>query len=103
MDKRYERLDVVEFGNDAFAARRDGPGLCPCEDWLALSVRGSKGDKGETGPRGHKGNRGPSGAKIAEWRINRGRFVAVPFFSDGTAGPPLRLRDLFQEFLNQTG
>jgi hypothetical protein len=56
-----------------------------------------------TGPRGSKGNRGPSGAKIAEWRINRECFVAVPFFSDGTAGPPLRLRDLFQEFLNQTG
>jgi hypothetical protein len=103
VDERYDRLDVVEFGGDAFVARRNGPGICPGEDWLPLSARGPKGDKGETGPRGSKGNRGPSGAKIAEWRINRECFVAVPFFSDGTAGPPLRLRDLFQEFLNQTG
>jgi hypothetical protein len=26
--------------------------------------------------------------------------VAVPFYDDGTSGSPLRLRDLFQEFLN---
>jgi len=92
VDKRYERLDVVAFVGDGFVARRNGPGLCPGEDWLPLSLRGPKGDKGQTGPRGHKGNRGPSGAKIAEWRINRERFVAVPFFSDGTAGPPLQLQ-----------
>ena len=26
--------------------------------------------------------------------------MAVPFYDDGTSGSPLRLRDLFQEFLN---
>jgi hypothetical protein len=76
VDTPYECLDIVEFGGDAFVARRNGPGLCPGEDWLPLSARGPKGDKGETGPRGSKGNRGPSGAKIAEWRINRECFVA---------------------------
>jgi hypothetical protein len=31
---------------------------------------------------------------------NREHFVAAPFYDDGTSGSPLRLRDLFQEFLN---
>jgi hypothetical protein len=50
-DKSYYRLDVVEFGGDAFVARRNGAGLCPGEDWLPFSAHGPKGDKGETGPR----------------------------------------------------
>ena len=66
-------------------------------------ARGEKGERGAAGSRGHKGDPGPAGAKIAEWRVARERFCIVPFYTDFAAGPPLRLRDLFQEFLNQTG
>ena len=53
---------------------------------LGLAVRSATGHK--------------AGATIEEWWINREHFVAVPFYNEGTSGSPLRLRDLFQEFLN---
>jgi hypothetical protein len=68
-----------------------------------LAAHGERGERGAPGLRGHGGDRGPAGAKIAEWKINREHFLVVPFYDDGTAGPPLRLRDLFQKFINQTG
>jgi hypothetical protein len=103
VNAKYAELDVVIFGDEPFLAMRDDPGLCPGDGWQLLAPRGKAGEKGASGPRGQKGDRGPPGAKIEEWRINREHFIAVPFYDDGTAGPPLRLRELFQEFIDQTG
>jgi hypothetical protein len=104
----YSALDVVAYEGQSFVPVRDNPAGIPGDsaDWLVIAARGVKGERGEpgkVGQRGHKGDRGKAGAKIEEWRINRENFVVVPFYDDGTSGPPLRRRDLFQEFINQTG
>jgi hypothetical protein len=33
--------------------------------------------------------------------IDRERYRAVPFYSDGKPGPAIELRDLFAQFLNE--
>jgi hypothetical protein len=44
-----------------------------------------------------------SGATIRDWKIDRARYVATPVMSDGSEGPPLELRELFQQFLTEAG
>jgi hypothetical protein len=56
------------------------------------------GEKGKRGPSGPQGNPGLSGATIRDWKIDRARYVAVPIMSDGSDGPPLELRGLFEQF-----
>jgi hypothetical protein len=83
----------------AFIATRDNPGL-PGHDhaWMPVSPRGTKGDKGERGQRGSKGERRSPALAIAEWRLDRERFCAVLFMTHGTAGPPLHVHGLFEEY-----
>ena len=104
----YRAGDIAVFEGQGYVAMRDNPIGLPGDGdaWLLIAARGAKGERGEpgkVGQRGHKGDRGPSGAEIDEWRIARERFCVIPFYKDGKAGPPMRLRDLFQEFINQTG
>jgi len=40
-----------------------------------------------------------SGGTISEWKIDRARYVATPVMSDGSEGPRLELRGLFEQFL----
>jgi hypothetical protein len=40
---------------------------------------------------------------ITAWKIDRERYHAVPFYSDGKPGPAIELRDLFVQFLNEVG
>ena len=65
--------------------------------------RGIAGPKGERGERGAKGDPGLSGATICDWKIDRARYLATPLMSDGCQGPPLELRELFQQFLTEAG
>src|SRR5215468_3188170 len=53
--------------------------------------------------RGPKGDPGLSGVTIRDWKIDRARYVATPLMSDGREGPPLELRELFQQFLTEAG
>jgi hypothetical protein len=99
----YSRLDIVTRNGHLYTCVSDNPGVPgQCDDWMLLASRGPAGALGKAAARGHKGDRGPSGAKIVAWKINREGFFAIPFMSDGTAGAPLRQRDLFEEFLRQT-
>jgi hypothetical protein len=55
------------------------------------------------GPEANAGNAGRSdfglsARTIRGWHIDRERFVATPVMSDGSIGPALELRDLFQSF-----
>jgi hypothetical protein len=102
----YSAMDVVAYEGGGYIAKRDNPGVPGVDDgWLLIAARGMKGESaepGKVGQRGQKGDRGPPGAKVDEWRIAREHFCAVPFLSDGTAGAKLNLRELFEEYQNQT-
>ena len=104
--KEYRRLDVVARNGGSFVALKDVPGPCPGAGWQLLASpgkRGIAGPKGERGERGAKGDPGLSGTTICDWKIDRARYLATPLMSDGSEGPPLELRELFQQFLTEAG
>jgi hypothetical protein len=45
---------------------------------------------------------GETGATIVSWQIDPERFGASPLMSNGTVGPMLELRSLFEEYQAQT-
>src|SRR5262245_39402235 len=74
--------------------------------WQLLASQGKRGiagPKGERGERGAKGDPGLSGTTICDWKIDRARYLATPLMSDGSEGPPLELRGLFEQFLTEAG
>jgi hypothetical protein len=99
-DQKYFAMDVVVTGGASFAARHDNPGPCPGDGWQLVA---SQGKRGLPGPQGEPGRHGRDAAAIKEWHIDRANFVVTPLMNDGSAGPPLYLRELFQSFLDQTG
>ena len=101
----YRRLDVVAFNGGSFIALKDAPGPCPGSGWQLIASQGKRGvadEKGERGKRGPQGDAGASGAAICGWKIDRSRYVATPIMSDGSEGPPLELRGLFEQFVLET-
>jgi hypothetical protein len=40
---------------------------------------------------------------IVGWKIDRAAYTAVPIMSDGSSGPPLNLRGLFEQFQDDVG
>jgi hypothetical protein len=102
----YRRLDVVALNGGSFVARKDAPGPCPGSGWQLLASQGKRGVAGARGERGERGPKGDprlSGATICGWTIDRARYLATPLMSDGCQGPPLELRELFQQFLAEAG
>src|SRR5262249_26956528 len=102
----YRRLDVVALNGGCFIARKDAPGPCPGAGWQLLA---SQGKRGIAGPKGERGERrgevapGLRGVAFGDGKIVRARCVATPVMSDGREGPPLQLRELFQQFLTEAG
>jgi hypothetical protein len=97
----YEMFDVVALGGASFIARRENPGICPGEDWQLLAMRGKKGEPGPRGERGERGERGPAGLPaptIVDWQVDREAYSARPVMSDGSVGPVLELRGLFEQY-----
>src|SRR5262249_54061071 len=100
----YRRLDVAAFNGSSFLALKDAPGPCPGPGWQLLASqgkRGAAGEKGERGLPGPRGNAGANGATIRGWKVDRERSVATPIMSDGSEGPPLELRGLFEQFFSE--
>jgi hypothetical protein len=100
----YHLLDVVALNGGSFIALKDAPGPCPGSGWQLIASqgrRGAAGEKGERGPPGPRGDAGLSGATIRDWKIDRARYVATPVMSDGSDGPPLELRGLFEQFFSE--
>jgi hypothetical protein len=87
---RYVSNDVVALDGGSFVARHDNPGPCPGSGWQLLA---RQGQRGVAGP---EGRRGPPGAIISGWIVDRSNYRVTPRFSDGTLGPPLELRELFE-------
>jgi hypothetical protein len=96
---KYRGLDVVALNGASFAALRDDPGPCPGDGWQLLVKQGKQGPPGDAGPRGERGDRAP---RLTGWTIDRARYLATPTLSDGTQGPALELRELFQQFQRET-
>jgi Collagen triple helix repeat (20 copies) len=104
----YARLDVVNLNGGSFIAKQDNPGPCPGDGWQLLvsqGKRGDKGEKGQDGGRGPKGDPGAAGApapKLKSWKLDRTHYLATPILSDGSEGPVLELRGLFEQFQAET-
>ena len=97
----YRELDVVTLNATWFIARADDPGPCPGAGWKA-GPTGRRGEKGERGERGPRGELGAPGREVTAWEINRKDYSLVPVMSDGTRGPPIALRALFEQFQAET-
>jgi hypothetical protein len=103
--KKYAQFDVVTFDGASYIAGRDDPGICPGDGWQLIAARGARGQKGSPGPRGEKGDngeRGEPGVTIEAWPLDRERYRASPRMSNGTVGPMLELRGLFEQFQWET-
>jgi len=98
----YRRLDVFARNGGSFIALKDAPGPCPGSGWQLIASQGKRGVAGERGERGPRGDAGASGATIREGTIDRAHYLATPVMSDGTEGPPLELRGLFDQFWHET-
>ena len=98
----YAYLDVVAYNGASFCARKSAPGSCPGPDWQLLAKIGKAGPRGERGIKGQRGERGEAAPAIHAWEIDRARYVATPIMSDGSSGPALELRALFEQFLLET-
>ena len=101
----YRHLDVVIVNGSSFVALQDNPGVCPGSNWHVPASRGSRGQRGPEGQRGFMGLRGERGAAaptIQSWLVDRARYTATPVMSDGSIGPSLALRSLFEQFFMET-
>jgi hypothetical protein len=95
----YRAFDIVALNGGCFIARRDDPGDCPGEGWQLMSTPGKRGQQGPRGERGPAGLTGPAGPAIKNGQIDWERYQATPLMSDGSEGPTLELRPLFEQFL----
>jgi len=92
-EREYRKYDLVSLHGVEWRAKCDGPGPLPGDGWAQTAAKGERGKRGEIGPRGE---RGMPAASIAEWRVRD--YRAVPVMSDGSIGPALDLRMLFEQY-----
>jgi hypothetical protein len=104
LHEAYCEGDLVSREGQTFIATRDNPTGLPgdSDGWQLLAARGVKGDRGETGPRGHRGDPGPTGATLNSWQLDKLRYRVSPLMADGTVGPMLELRGLFEQYQFET-
>jgi hypothetical protein len=91
--RAYRKFDLVTFHGSEWRAKRDSPGTLPGDGWQLSGQTGSRGKPGERGERGLPGQQAPV---ITEWAV-RG-YQALPVMSDGSIGPPLDLREVFETY-----
>jgi hypothetical protein len=100
----YMAHDAVALNGASFLALHDKPGRCPGPGWQLLASPGKRGVAGERGPQGELGPAGPPGkdaVKLARWTLDRATYTATPVLSDGSCGPPMDLRALFEQFWDE--
>jgi hypothetical protein len=86
----YLANDMVAKDGGTFIARRNDPGPLPGPYWQLLAKQGARGVAGE---RGLSGRDAP---RITGWVVDRAAFTVAPKLSDGSVGPVLELRELFE-------
>jgi hypothetical protein len=87
----YARGDLVVRDGASFVARRDNPGPCPGAGWQMTAKQGARGI---AGPQGIAGKDSP---RITKWELDVASYTATPIMSDGSRGPGLELRALFED------
>jgi hypothetical protein len=97
-ERTYLQHAIVTRNGNSYIARRDQPGPLPGPGWQLLSMVGKTGAKGERGFAGARGEKGESGANFLAWQIDKKNFVAIPLMSNGKIGPPLYLREFFEQY-----
>jgi hypothetical protein len=95
-DRAYRKYDLVAADGGEWRARYDDPGPLPGEGWALSAVQGRRGNIGQRGERGPPGPAAPAAAVQTGWEITG--YVAVPVMSDGSLGPPLDIRPLFERY-----
>lgn len=90
-DRRYQKFDLVAADGGEWRARYDDPGQLPGDGWALSAVQGRRGKPGERGERGLPAE--PAAVQTG-WEITG--YVLVPVMSDGSIGPPLDTRPLFE-------
>jgi len=100
-DAEYMAYDVVALNGASFLALHDKPGRCPGDGWRLLAAQGKRGVVGERGPQGPAGPPGKDAVKLVRWTLDRATYTATPVLSDGSWGPPLELRALFEQFWDE--
>lgn len=91
-DGSYRKYDLVTMHGAEWRAKCDAPGLLPGDGWALCSKAGERGKRGDIGPRGLSA----AAVTISEWVVRD--YRAVPVMSDGSVGPPLDLRMLFEQY-----
>ena len=94
--REYRKYDLVSLHHAEWRARQDAPGPLPGDGWALAAKAGARGKQGEIGQRGERGPAGPTAPIIAGWTVRD--FAAVPVLSDGSTGPALDLRALFEQY-----
>jgi len=100
--QNYLAHDVIIRGGSSYVARKDGAGVCPGPDWQMISMVGKTGAKGERGFAGAPGPQGETGATFLCWKVDKKNYVAIPLLTNGKEGPRLHLRELFEQYHNET-
>jgi Collagen triple helix repeat (20 copies) len=88
--RAYRKFDLVSLNGSEWRAKRDNPGPLPGDGW---QLSGQAGSRGKPGERGERGLPGPAGPTIIDWATKG--YQAVPIMSDGSLGPALDLRGVF--------
>src|SRR5262249_54247795 len=86
-----ERVAMLEGQIKAMTNLKGAPGK--------QGERGARGEPGRQGVHGDKGDAGPPGAAAPHWiGVKIESFDLITVLSDGTLGPRISLRQMFEEF-----
>jgi Collagen triple helix repeat (20 copies) len=95
----YTRLDIVAVNGSSFIATKHNPGPCPGDGWQLIV---SMGRQGKHGPQGERGPQGDPGPVIVAWRVDRKTYSVLPVMSDGSEVLPINMRELFEQYTDET-
>ena len=102
-----QRYDAVALNGGSFLALHDKPGACPGPGWQLLSAPGKRGVAGDRRAievlLALPGRPERTPRAIVGWAMDRAAYTVTPVMSDGSSGPPLNLRGLFEQFVDETG
>jgi hypothetical protein len=99
-DGQYRALELLvhrDQGQFRYLSRGWMAGSHAARQARPAGPRAERGEKGERGPPGQ------SAPLIVSWVVERTSYSVVPILFDGTEGPRLELRPLFEQFHAETG